>query len=68
VTLLESPPAAAGIVSADSGAPSPDVVRRAIHILYALVSAADSEPAAPPAESRPRAATEHAAAPAEETA
>jgi DNA repair exonuclease SbcCD nuclease subunit len=47
VTMLEASPGATGIVPAESGRPTPDVVRRAIHILHALVMAADAEPAEP---------------------
>jgi len=53
VTLLDGSPQPAGSQPAD-----PDVVRRAIHILHALVTAAEAAPAAAPA----RVAAEPAAA------
>ena len=65
VALLE------GGSAAKSGAvpPDPDVVRRAIHLLHALVAATDTDtlPAASTAEPPARAGAEPAAAPAEET-
>ena len=39
-----SAPVAAGVLPAESGPPTPDVVRRAIHILHSLVTAAESIP------------------------
>jgi hypothetical protein len=68
VTLLEGGAAAPG----SEGPPDPDVVRRAIHMLHALVTAADGEASddRPPTASAgaQRAAAAPAVLPAEETA
>ncbi len=69
VALLESDPVAEGIAATDSRPPGHDVVRRALHILHALVAAgvtdADSQPTTPTAEPPARAGVEPATAPAE---
>jgi hypothetical protein len=68
VALLEGGAAAPG----SEGPPDPDVVRRAIHMLHALVTAADGEASddRPPTASAgaQRAAAAPAVLPAEETA
>lgn len=61
VEMLASSAAGAGTQPAAAGPPEPEVIRRAIHILHALVTAADGESAE---ASPPTASAHHAAAPA----
>jgi hypothetical protein len=53
VAMLEGSPVAArpASVPAESGPPAPDVIRRAIHILHSLVTAADADASEAPAVS-----------------
>jgi DNA repair exonuclease SbcCD nuclease subunit len=67
VVMLEASSGATGILPAESGLPAPDVVRRAIHILHALVTAADADLPEPPRALAEPAAAAPATISAEET-
>ncbi|MFM8413625.1 MAG: exonuclease SbcCD subunit D [Planctomycetota bacterium] len=65
VALLERSPGATGLEPVQTDAPDPDVVRRAIHMLHALVTAGEAEPAeAPAAPARSAPVAESATTPA----
>jgi hypothetical protein len=63
VAMLEGTTAPAG----DEGPPDPDVVRRGIHILHALVTTADANPQEPPPAGVAPATASPVVHPAEET-
>jgi hypothetical protein len=49
VAMLEGSPVAADLLPAEAGPPSPEVIRRAIHILHSLVTTADADASEAPA-------------------